>query len=169
MREKWNQDLLDDQRQTIRTATVEYVGALIGGLDQAVAITSRGMSGVEPTTAQLESYVNEQHKVQVAVHTAGAKLYVENRDIHFAVDPLYEEWKNLDIKIVDLATSPSPAPPKSKQHQWCVLNWEVRSVNVTATLDKIVEAVQRPVVEPPKMKTKAPAASRPFQPPPNVC
>jgi hypothetical protein len=169
MHEKWRQELLDDQRQTIRSATVEYVGALIGGFDQALAVTARGTAGVEPTAAQLESYIQEQRKVQVAVHTVGSKLYVENRDVHFAVDPLYVQWRDLDVKIINLPTSPPAVPPRSKQYKWCVLNWEVRSVNVTATLDKIVEAVRRPDIDPPAMKTSASAASRPFTPPPNEC
>ena len=168
LRERWRQELSDDQRQTIRTATVEYVGVLIGGLDQALALTRSGTLGKEPTPEQLDAYILEQRKVGVAVHTAGAKLYVENLDVHFAVDSLYEQWKTLDIKIIALAST-TVSPPMSKQRQWCHLNWEVRSVNVTATLDKIVGAVRRPEIEPPKMETKAPANSRPFKPPPYPC
>lgn len=138
--------LQDEQRKSIQANVTEYLGVMLNALTAAQEISANAVvNNVEPTPEQWAIYDREQRKLLSALHLAGAKVFMESREVSAALEKNYAEFRAWDERLIGMRSKNSGS--QDRRALWEKINNGLLEIKLIPTLEKLRPVLRRPGIE----------------------
>ena len=142
--QKWQQELLDDQRKSLHLAVVEYLTAMAKTMGHAQEVTSNALHrGIELSDEEHLKYDREQRQNLLALNVAGTKLFMESPEVANAFAKSHSLLAGVEDKVSVMLRDKTL---DKRAARWKELNDTLLSIQFVEPLRTVQPMLIRPVI-----------------------